>query len=301
MLNRGKILSFAALSAALFIFSLAIPNLRAQDQEKGLTFYEEYRGSVNSFGQTTVLDLSGGYNFNKYFGLDVGIPLSFVHREYQNLPSALTPQGWNTNAGDVYLNFRFNGPNRYLNYTSQARTFAPTGSFENGFSTGRVTVDWNNHLDRSFGVVTPFADLSLGNTIGDRHYMVRPFRTLGLVSQIETGADVKVASNVFVGGSWYGVLPSGTQKIYSQLVTEEAGLVPVPVSNSRYFQSAFRTIGPSSIAKDNGLAGWVGVKTGKNIDFELGYSRSTHYDLDTLTFRIGYNPGNLVKRITSRF
>ncbi|MFB3920658.1 MAG: hypothetical protein ACE145_03000 [Terriglobia bacterium] len=301
MLNRRGVVSLARVSAALIAFSLAMPNLRAQSQEKGLTFYEEYRGSTNSFGQTTVLDLSGGYNFNQHFGVDVGIPLSFVHREYQNLPASLTPNGWNTNAGDLYLNLRFNAPNRYVNYTSQARTFAPTGSFEDGFSTGRVTVDWNNHFDRSFGPITPFVEASLGNTIGDRHYLVRPFRSLGLVSQLETGADVKVASNVFAGGSWYGVLPSGTQKIYSQLVPESPGFVVVPLNPARPFQSDFRTIGPSDIAKDNGLSGWVGVKTSKNIDFELGYSRSMHYDLDTFSFRIGYNPGSLVKRITSRF
>jgi hypothetical protein len=301
MRNPRRSVFISAVSGLLVFLGLGIGTLSAQTQEPGWTFNQQYRGGVSSLGQNTVLDLSGGYNFNEHFGIDVGIPLYFVHREFQNLPQGVTPAGWNNSAGDLYLNLRFNAPNKVLNYSSQARTFAPTGSFENGFSTGRVTVDWNNRVDRRFGAITPFAEISLGNTIADRHYLVRPFRSFGFASQIEGGADVKVASNVFVGGSWYGVLPSGTQKIYSQYVTRREGFVPLPVTDSRYFETAFTTIGPSSIAKDRGLAGWVSVKTNRNVDFELGYTRSTHYDLDTLSFRIGFNAGSLVRRMSSKF
>jgi hypothetical protein len=255
---------------------------------------------VNTFGQTTVLDLSAGYNVNKYFGVDVGIPLHFVHREYDNRAVFAPLHAWNTNVGDAYLNLRFNYPNRTVNYASQVRTFAPTGDYGDGFSTGRVTVDWNNRLDRAFGRVTPFFEAGLGSTVGDRHYFVRPYRTLGLVSQMEGGADVKIASNLYAGGSWYGVIPSGTQKIYSQLINQSPGSVAFPISHFRYFTSAFLTQGPSSIVKDNGLSGWVGIKTGRNVDLEIGYSRSTRMDLDTVSFRVGFNAGALVRRITSR-
>jgi hypothetical protein len=299
-MGRRSIPKFLGVLTAVSVFSVMVPNLSAQTQEQGPTFYEEYRGSINTFGQTTVLDLSGGYNFNEHFGLDVGLPVHFLDRNGQSaLPFAAIPQGWNNGIGDAYLNLRFNDPNDLVNYTSQARVFAPTGSFDRGYSTGRLTVNWDNHVDRTFGPFTPFADASYGNTLGDRNYFVRPFDTLGQVFQLQGGSSVKVAPRTFVGGSWYHVYPVGTQKIYSQLLTRANGVTLVPVIDSRYFASRFETVGPSSILRDNGFAGWVGVKTAHNTDFEVGYSRSIQYALDSLTFRIGFNAGSLVKRVTA--
>jgi hypothetical protein len=299
-MGRLSITRFFGVLVGLFLSFVTIPNLSAQSQEPGPTFYEEYLGSVNIFGQTTVLDLSGGYNFNEHFGLDVGLPVHFLDRQGQNaLPFASFPQGWNNGFGDAYLNLRYNAPNNWVNFTSLARAFAPTGSFDRGYSTGRLTVDWDNHFDHTFGPATPFADFSYGNTLGDRNYFVRPFDTLGQVFQLQGGSSVKVAPRTFVGGSWYHVFPVGTQKIYSELVTQATGSTRAPVTDSRFFESRFETVGPASILRDNGFGGWVGVKTTHNTDFEVGYSRSTQYALDSLTFRIGFNAGSLVKRVTA--
>jgi hypothetical protein len=298
-MGRRSFTRYLVVLDSLLLFMLMVPNLSAQSQEQGLTFYEEYRGSVNTFGQTTVLDLSGGYNFNEHFGVDAGLPVHFLNREGQNASFGGLPQGWNNGFGDAYLNLRFNAPNDWVNFSSQARAFVPTGSFDRGYSTGRLTVDWNNHFDRAFGPATPFADVSYGNTLGDRNYLVRPFDTLGQVFQLQGGSSVRVAPRTFVGGSWYHVFPVGSQKIYSELVTRANGFAPVPVVDSRFFESRFETVGRSSILRDNGFAGWVGVKTTHNTDFEVGYARSTQYALDSLTFRIGFNAGSLVKRVTA--
>src|SRR6266542_2698500 len=103
-------LVFSIAFAAAF---LVAANLSAQSQEKGFTFYTEYRGSSNNLRQTTVLDPSLGYNFNKYFGMDVGIPIYFVHPDQDSHTNWGT---WNNNFGDVYVDGRFHVPNPYVNY-----------------------------------------------------------------------------------------------------------------------------------------------------------------------------------------
>ncbi len=288
-------LVFSTLFAAIF---LAVNNLPAQSQERGFTFYEEYRGSTNDLGQVTILDSSVGYNFNQHFGVDVGIPVYFVHPEKDTRTNR---PGWNNGFGDAYVDLRFHAPVPFVNYTSVVTGGAPTGSFARGLSTGRATIDWDNHFDHRFGPVTPFLDASLGNSLADRHFFVRPFRTLGFVSEFEGGATYKVWRSLDVGGSYYDVLPSGTQKVFSQIFERQRFASPVHVNHGRVFETAFETTGPASLVRDNGYTGWVGVSPFHSLDLEAGYNHSVRYALDTVSFRVGVNAGALVKGVRSRF
>jgi hypothetical protein len=288
-------LVFTSLLAAGLLVAI---NLPAQSQEKGISFYEEYRGSSNDLGQVTVLDSSVGYNFNRHFGMDVGIPVYFVHPAQDSLTNWRT---WNNNFGDAYLDARFHAPTRFVNYNSIITGGAPTGSFARGFSTGRATVDWDNHFDRHFGPITPFLDASLGNSLADRHFFTRPFRTLGFVSESEGGATYRVWRFFHVGASYYDVLPSGTQKVYSQVFQREPFLTPVQANHGRVFETAFDTTGPASLVRDNGYTGWVGVSPIHNLNLEVGYNHSVRYALDTVSFRVGVNAGNVVRSLTNRF
>jgi hypothetical protein len=275
-----------------------VSNLPAQSQEKGFTWYEEYRGSSTPLGQVTTLDTSIGYNFNKYFGAEVGLPVYFVNPAKDSLTNWRT---WNDNFGDAYLNLRFRVPNQFLSYTSVVTGGAPTGSFARGFSTGRATITWDNHLERQFGRVTPFANAGLGNTLWDRDYFYRPYRTLGFVSQFEGGATYKVLRWMRVGASYYDVLPGGTQKIYSQLFQRQPLPSLLRANHGRVFETAFETTGPSSINRDNGYSGWLEFSPIHNLDVAAGYTRSVRFALDTFTFRVGVNLGPMVQGFMHRF
>jgi hypothetical protein len=288
-------LVFSTLLAASFLMAA---NLSAQSQEKGLTFYEEYRGSSNNLGQVTVLDSSVGYNLNKHVGIDVGIPIYFVHPDQNSFTNWRT---WNNNFGDAYVDVRFHVPNRFVNYNTIVTGGAPTGSFARGFSTGRATIDWENHIDRTFGRVTPFLDASLGNSLADRHFFTRPFRTLGFVSEFEGGVTYKVWRFIHVGASYYDVLPGGDQKVYSQLFRRQPLPSAFQANHGRVFETAFETTGPASLVRDNGYTGWVGISPIHNLNLEVGYNRSVRYAMDTVSFRVGFNAGNVVRSITNRF
>lgn len=281
------------------LFLAAAPNLSAQSQEKGFTWYEQYQGSSTSLGQVTILDSNLGYNFNKYLGADVGLPVYFVH------PASGTPtnwRNWNDNFGDAYVDLRFHMNNPAVNYISVVTGGAPTGSFARGFSTGRATVTWDNHLDRQFGRFRPFVDAGLGNTSWNQDFFYYPYRTLGFVSQFEGGTTYKVLPFLHAGASYYDVLPGGTQKVYSQFFQNTPiSSLATTANHGRVFDTAFETTGPSSIDRDNGYSAWVDLTPIHNLDFEVGYTRSVRYALDTVSFRVGVNAGSFANRIMHHF
>src|SRR5947207_3442844 len=61
---------------------------------RGFTLYERFQGSSSTLGLVTRLDTSLGYNFNRYFGVDAGIPVYFVR------PSGATASAVGTTAGN---------------------------------------------------------------------------------------------------------------------------------------------------------------------------------------------------------
>src|SRR5215471_6282195 len=167
------------------------PSVRGQYNEepgKGLIWYESVMGSSSSLGTVTRFDSTLGYNFNQHFGVDLGVPFLFVNAS----PTATTNYQSASGIADVYTDLRFTLRNPTVNFISTLRGTAPTGSTENGFSTGRVTADWNNHFDHTFGRVTPFAELGIANTVPDTAYFVRPYTTLGVASHFQGGTALKL-------------------------------------------------------------------------------------------------------------
>jgi hypothetical protein len=50
------------------------------------------------------------------------------------------------------------------------------------------------------------------------------------------------------------------------------------------------------IAKDNGFAAWVDANPTPYLDMELGYTRSVHYALNSVSFGVGVNVGYLTRK-----
>lgn len=280
-----------ALFMAMGKVSAQVPG--SPDEQKGFKLYEKFEGSSNSFGQVTKLNTTAGYNFNKYFGVDVGVPIFFVRSAST---STTTGTSSTNDVGDAYMALRLTVNNPLVNFASTLTGTAPTGDTGGGLSTGRATYDWSNRFERDFGPLTPFAEVGLANTVLDTHYFHRPFSSLGFISHYEAGTDWNLWRFLSVGASAYDVLPSGQQKIYSRIVKRGMSGLPGPSRHGRVFENNSATIGSADIARDNGFSGWIHAKLSSYMDFELGYSRSVHYRLDTVSFGVGVNVGRLLKR-----
>ena len=260
----------------------------AQD-DRGLTSYVEFGGTSDADGQVYLLQSNVGYTFTKHFGMDLGVPVYFVSA------SSSTTGGTSSNGiGNPSVDLRWKFTNAKLNYGSVVTGSAPLADSKKGLSTGRATFDWTNRIDRSFSMVNPFFEAGFSNTTSDSRLFVRPYTTLGLNTHFQGGASFDVWKSISVGGSLYDILPFGNQTVFSRVTgTSGSG---AGASHGRNFQTSQQTTGGADIAKDDGFSTFVDFSPNSYMDAELGYTRSIHYALNSVSFSVGFNVGRLLHK-----
>ena len=281
--------TLALIAALCGIAAAQAAPAQSGSDEKGFTSYMQFAGTSNSDGQVYKLDPSVGYNFSGHFGMDVGIPVYFVRA------SSTTVGTTSTNGiGNPYLDVRVKYLNPLLNFGSILTGYAPAGDSKKGLSTGRGTFDWTNHFDRSFSSLTPFAEVGIANTITDSLLFERPFTTFGFNTHLEGGVKYAVWRIFSVGASGYDILPTGQQTVFSKV--QGGSNNPASSSHKPVFLNNQQTTGTADIAHDDGFSTWIGAKPGSVLDMELGFTRSIHYDLNSVSFNIGLNLGRLYRK-----
>jgi hypothetical protein len=268
-------------------FSQVVP---AANQEDGVTAYVQFGGTTNSLGQIYAINSSIGYTFTPHFGVDVGLPMYFVNGS-PSTAGAISDSG----IGNPWVDVRWKFLNPTLSYGSVLMGSAPFGDSKLGLGTGRATFDWTNRFEHSFSAVTPFLEAGLSNTTTDSQLFLRPYTTLGMNGHFRGGVDVKPWKRVSVGGSAYEILPFGNQTVFSR-VDQSPNLSGPGASHGRTFQNSQQITGTATIADDNGFSTWVDVSPNPCVDAELGYTRSVHYDLNSVSFSLGFNLGRMIRR-----
>jgi len=300
-----KILSCVCLAVASASTSVSDCVLSASESSsdvKRFTFNGAIQGSANSNAQVNRLEASVGYNFSRKFGIDVGLPFYFVNSNVSADPNL---NGFRSGLGNAFITLRATPTLTDWNYVSSLTATAPTGDPDQGFSTGRVTVDWNNFISRPLSRFTPFANLGVANTVSDTNFFYRPFTSLGLVGHFEAGTSYRLHPSVSVGASAYSIVPSGDQKIYSR-VTKRQNAVPSQPSNStsmtgqgkaRAFETNAVIVDDASLARDHGFATWLTVYPSATVYLQSGYHRSVAYSLNTFFFGVGVQLDSVYGRI----
>jgi hypothetical protein len=279
---------------AIAVINALIAAARAQSQPvpgvqdgRGITSYVVFGGTANSAGQVYELNSNVGYDFSSHFGVAVGAPIYFVR------PSATSGTASANGLGDPYLRLHLKYPGQTVNFASALTGTAPLGDSKKGLSTGRATFDWTNHVDHAFSQLTPFVEVGIANTTPDSALFLRPYTTLGFNTHLQGGARYALWKFVGVGASGYDILPSGQQTVFSRVVGPQANPGP---GDHGVFQNNQQTTGSASIAQDDGFSAWIDANPGRSLDLELGFTRSLVYDLNSVSFNIGVNLGQLYRR-----
>ena len=288
-------LVFAIVFVVVFIAGFAL--VAEAQEDRGWNFSGTFNGSSNSDGTVMKAAPALGYTFNNHFQTYAGVPFYFVNRSSTTTPTTpppapttSTPGGFVNGIGNAFLGARLSVNGDSVNYSSTLELTAPTGDKTQGFSTGRATADWTNRFSHRFDSLTPFGSVGFANTISDTAFFVRPFTSLGLVSHFEGGATYDLARAVRVGGSAYAIGAVGDQTIISKFVKRQATATGTQNPN-RVFDTVGETRVPASVANDHGVSTWFGVSPSPEVDFQIGYSRSMHYDFNTLFFGVGFRVG----------
>ena len=256
----------------------------ALKNEAGFTSYAAFEGTSDADGQVYAFNPSVGYNFNRHFGMDLGVPFYFVR-------ASSSLGGTSSNGiGNPSLDLRFKFLNPAVNFASVVTGTAPVGDSKKGLSTGRGTYDWTNHFDHAFGSLTPFGEVGISNTVADTRLFLRPFTALGFNTHVQGGANYDLWKFLSVGASGYAILPSGQQTIFSKVVHSSSS------GHGHVFENNQQTSGSADLARDHGFSAWVDANPAPYLDLELGYTRSVNYDLNAVSFGIGINVGYLARR-----
>lgn len=281
--------------AALFLMAGAITCAAQSSGESGFYLYERLDATHNTLGFITRIDSTAGYNFNRYFAVDAGLPVYFVRPD----DTAASPLTRANGIGNVHLTARLTAASPAITYLGSFTVTAPTGDKDKGLSTGKATYDWNNHFERAFGRVTPFGALGIANTVTDTPFYMRPYTSYGTVGHFEGGARVSLVPRVSAGASVYAIEPSGEQTVISR-VHGNGNASGTPAMGRGHKPGVFElnqtTVGPAEIARDRGVSLWLSFGPFRVLDFQTGYTRSTTYALDTVFFGVGVNVGSLIKK-----
>lgn len=290
-----SVLALSALLAGLTVVSCLhaqapAAESPARETGAGWIWLEQFAGSANTYGQVMTLTSTTGYNFNSHVGIIAGLPIYFI-RNYSSTAGASAANG----VGDLFAGLRLAWANPVVNYRMTLIGAAPTGDSSKGLSTGRVSYDWTNHFDKSFGPWTPFTNLGLANSVPNMLFAQRQFESYGHVAHFEAGAALNLPGPFSASASAYDIEPWGTQKIFSRVV-RNGGPPAGAGSHGRVFELNQETTGGVELTRDNGFNAGLGVSFAPLLEFWAGYNHSTHFDLNTVSFGVGVNMTSLLGR-----
>lgn len=265
---------------------LGLP-LAAQVEDRW-QLYETAQGSFNSAGQLFKIDTRVAYTLTDHLQVGGGLPVYLVRSSEQTRP--LGP-GWNAGIGNAYVDFRMLVNRPEWSFSSDIRAAAPTGDRQQGFSTGKTTVDWTNAAALYLSQATLFGSAGMANTVADTAFFVRPFTTDGLVGHFDGGVFLPFHPNFGLGFVGYAVRGGGTQEVLSRLVDTD---VAPPLDRRRGFETQVETRG-EDLADDHGFSTWLDITSGSGVSVQVGYTRSVPYAYDTAFFSIGFDAVSLLR------
>ena len=264
--------------------------LAVEHSDRGFTFTVTASGAHDSVsGWSTVLESNVRYDFNKVFGVEIGVPYYMSHSGFDARPvtsvNTNPPLVDSYNAlGDAYLILHFAAPGTWFNYRSRIVGGFPSGDTSSGISTGRATFDFNNHFDHTWNFFTPYVELGIGDSSSLITRLVKhPYTTLGPVSHFKAGAGFSWKV-FYVEGSAYENLPIGDQKVYARVVTIRT-LKKQKITTTRIVDTG------QGLLEDNGFGAGLAVSLSHNLTVGAAYQYSVRESLDSAVLAVSYRFG----------
>lgn len=301
--------------------------------EKGPLSYFDLNGNTGDTGHMVVTGFSLGYQFSRYFSVDAHVPFYYVSASTTATDSAgVTQETTSTESGigdpSFALLLRF--PNRILDVRTRLTTWIPVADTNSGFSTGSVLVDWTSQFSWPIGRLSPYVQFGIANTVPDTPLFLLPYTAEGINARVEGGTHVLLSDVFSAGASFYDVLPSGSQTLYSREYhgggmgnggtggaaggseikqssgngngSDDNGLVNGNGNGAgssaggggrggnRFGYMTQQVTEGYDITSDSGLSAWLTANPTSFIDLQFGFNRSFDYEINTFSFGFGFNP-----------
>ena len=226
-------------------------------------------------GWQTIFIPAIGYSFNDVFSIDATVPI-YMFRLAESISPHPKPNALLVNRrgepGDVVLGFHAQFIPRQFQYQLTGLVTAPTGDKTYGLTTGRVTFDFSNHFERTYGRITPNLEIGGGDSTTLVNRIVnKNYTSLGPLAHFQVGLGVELFRGISFESDAYEQLPIGDQKIYGP---SRKGKPTVVIGHN--------------VTEDNGFINALDVPLDRHITFSGYYSRSLRYGTDTSAIGVTY-------------
>jgi hypothetical protein len=133
-------------------------------------------------------------------------------------------------------------------------------------------------------------NVGISNGLLDTRLLAQPFRifdsfrSLGFLADAEGGLTLRVTNRAIVGGSYYALEPSGSQKVYSANGVQN------------FFLLQNGTGSASDLTHDRGYSAFIRINPTHFMYVEPAYIHSTKLDQDAATLTVGFDLRELFGR-----
>jgi hypothetical protein len=248
----------------------------------GITFAGLHDSAV---GWSTIATPALGYAINDIFSVDVSIPI-YLYRLAESLSKRPLPDqrlvALRGEPGDTILSGHAQFTPGAFQYEATAALALPSGDKEYGLTSGRVTFDFDNHLERSLGHggshgqprFAPFVDAGLGDstTLANR-LLTRNYTSLGLIAHFQAGMGVALPLGASFESAAYEQLPVGDQKTYSSVTRRGVTTLVVTGRNA---------------SEDNGFVNSLEIPLNDHTTLTSYYSRSLRLHDDIVSMSVTF-------------
>jgi hypothetical protein len=241
----------------------------------GLTFTAVHDSAI---GWYTLATPAVSYTFSPRYSADASMSV-YPYRLAQNQSTAPAPQpnliAIRGDVSDILLGFHTTFTPHKTSDIITASITVPSGSRQDGLSTGRVTFDASNHVEGYFGRTGVIVDVGFGDSSGLFNRLVNnEYSSLGPIAHFQTGLVIWMIKRSYVQSVAYEQLPIGDQKVYMTLT--RPGYPNRTVVSGR------------NVSEDNGFTTSVGIPVTSKITLSGYYNRSLRLHLDITGMSVTY-------------
>ena len=234
--------------------------------------------------------------------------------------------------GDVYATGSLYGRAARMDFESSLTLGLPTGDKNLGLGAGKTTVDVSGTIAHRFERVRPFVSAGFANSIFNFAYQ-RPYIADGNAAHFSGGFDLRAAPRLTFGAGGFGVMPTGTQVVYSRIAMGQASApaqgsgagtgtpsgsmggngmggtgsgmsgpttpqnmsqMPASVLAHMPFLATTGAAVPASELEDYGANAWASVTVARGVTLNFAAARSVPFQLTTVRVSLGLDLARLL-------
>jgi hypothetical protein len=241
----------------------------------GVAYYQVHDSAI---GWYNVVAPAVSFSFSDRYSADASVTI-YPRRAIPVLnPPPIFGESYRVTRGDLgdaQVGFHARFDSRAMGNTLTASLTVPTGNQLDGLGTGKVNIDFSDHIEFYSKRAVYLLDLGAGNSSGFFNtQMAKDYNSVGLLTHYEAGVLYWFLGNNYIQSVAYEQLPVGGQTVFTFRGPPGA--------------EDFKVVTGNGINEDNGFTSVMGIPLTDHLTLMGYYNRSLRRSLDTASIGFTY-------------